>query len=421
MRPRQLDAGELELGGGLEVLLSAAIETLAVGDQLEVVLSSRAVADELPAWARRNGHDVVGETTARADAGVRHWVVALERGPVERVLVDSEDGDGRRGPAPLRGDGRLSLADWRASLGEPPERAASDAGLAPLGAVPERMGSSYRWRWNERDRIWSGELAGLIEKGRRTQWDATRDVPWQAAAGLRSEVERAVAQVATFLAQNEYAAYYVPARFASEVNPEFPEVLMWLAAHVYDEARHVEVFTKRALLGGYESYALASTELSLRTLLEEDDFSCSALILNVLGEGTFLDLLWFIGEHAPDAATATAAQLARRDERRHVAFGVAHLQHALGRDPELSRELVASVERRAAKLTELSGIHPLVIESLTSMAARGMARADLSEAAGAVRGLERRMEGNRVRRLVEVGFEASTARYLSDLHTPNLM
>ena len=95
----------------------------------------------------------------------------------------------------------------------------------------------------------------------------------------------------TYIAQNEYAALYVPARFLPQVNPRYTEVLMWLASHVHDEARHVEVFTKRALAGGARAYALASTELSLHTLLDERDFTAAALLLNVLGEGTFLDLL----------------------------------------------------------------------------------------------------------------------------------
>ena len=109
---------------------------------------------------------------------------------------------------------------------------------------------------------------------------------------------------------------------------------MWLASHVHDEARHVEVFTKRALAGGQRAYALAATELSLQTLLDERDFSAAALLLNVLGEGTFLDLLSFVEHHAPDAATATAARLAHRDERRHVQFGIAHIRHRLAHDPD---------------------------------------------------------------------------------------
>ena len=133
----------------------------------------------------------------------------------------------------------------------------------------------------------------------------------------------------TYIAQNEYAALYVPARFLPQVNPRYTEVLLWLASHIHDEARHVEVFTKRALAGGARAHALASTDLSLHSLLEESDFSSAALLLNVLGEGTFLDLLRFVERHAPDAATAAAARLAHRDERRHVQFGIAHMRRRL--------------------------------------------------------------------------------------------
>lgn len=40
--------------------------------------------------------------------------------------------------------------------------------------------------------------------------------------------------------------------------------------------------------------------------LDERDFTSSALLLNVLGEGTFSDLLVFIVRYGPDPATTTA-------------------------------------------------------------------------------------------------------------------
>jgi hypothetical protein len=225
----------------------------------------------------------------------------------------------------------------------------------------------------------------------------------------------------TFIAQNEYAALYVPAGFLPQLHPAYAEVLLWLASHVHDEARHVEVFTKRALIGGHSGYALASTELSLRTLLDEHDFTAAALLLNVLGEGTFLDLLRFVERHAPDAATAATARLAHRDERRHVHFGISHVRHVLSGDPERRAALVAAAEQRAAKLTELSGLSPLLTEGLTIMAAGSLRPAALSEGARALRGLLATIEDNRIRRLRAAGFDAATARRLSELHTPNLM
>ncbi len=146
-----------------------------------------------------------------------------------------------------------------------------------------------------------------------------------------------------------------------------------------------------------------------------------ALLLNVLGEGTFLDLLGWIERHAPDAATAAAARLAHRDEQRHVHFGISSIRHALRADPDLRTSLVAAAERRAAKLTALSGLSPLLVESLTVLAAGSLVPAELGEGAAHVRTLMTTMQRNRVRRLAACGFDAATARHLSDLHTPNLM
>ena len=157
------------------------------------------------------------------------------------------------------------------------------------------------------------------------------------------------------------------------------------------------------------------------TLLDEHDFTASSLLLNVLGEGTFLDLLRFIETHAPDAATAAAARLAHRDERRHVHFGISNIKRTVAIDPNAVGPLVAAAEARAAKLISLSGLSPVLVEALTIMAARSIQPADLSDAAAAVRALTQTMERNRLRRLQACGLSPATARHLSDLHTPNLM
>jgi hypothetical protein len=320
----------------------------------------------------------------------------------------------------LRRGNALHTGDLRAG-GFPPDEADPIAGLTPVGAVAERGGPAYDWSLNRRDEVWAKEVADLAERASAAQWDATVDIPWDAAKGLSPDVERAVSQVMTFIAQNEYAALYVPANFLPRVNPAFVEVVMWLAGHINDEARHVEVFTKRALVGGFRGYAMASTELSLKTLVQQRDFTSAALLLNVLGEGTFIDLLRFVELHAPDAATARAAGLAERDEHRHVAFGIAHVRQMLGRSPDRRKALVGAVEARAATLVNLIGVSPLLTESLTVLAAGSLQRADLARGASAVKELFRVMDGNRVRRLRAAGFSDGEARHMSDLHTPNLM
>jgi hypothetical protein len=411
--PRRLETEGLELGGGLEVLLAAAFAGLAAGERVEVVTPSRSTALELHGWARVAGHRSVGE---RMPPGGPYGI-EIERGPSSRVLAAPLP---PRTAGPRLRDGELHTADLRAPA-DVPARADAGSGFAPLGALAELGAPSFRWTLNDRDVIWADDVAELTEQASAGQWDASRDIPWEAARGLPDFMERAVSQVMTFIAQNEYAALYVPAGFIASVNPRYHEMLIWLAGHVHDEARHIEVFTKRSLIGGQASYALSSTELSLHTLLEEPDFSGAALLLNVLGEGTFLDLLRFVERHAPDAATRAAAALAHRDEVRHVHFGISHVRRRIATDPAQEAALVDAAERRAAKLTQMSGLSPLLSEGLTVMAAGSLQPAELSSGAAAVRELMATMEVNRIRRLQAAGFDLRTAQHLSDLHTPNLM
>jgi len=407
----RVDAEHLDLGGGLEILLTAAFERVAPGGVLEIRTPSRAVALELPGWARLAGHEPIDQIN-RPDG----HVVTIRRGSSTRILAGPLPA--REAGLPLR-NGELHTADWRdrALVPEPDPR----AGFAPLGAAPEARAPTHHWQLSRRDKVWADDVGELVDQASGQQWDASRDIPWEAARDLDDTTERAVAQVMTFLAQNEYAALYVPAGFLPQVNPQLVELVLWLSSHVHDEARHIEVFTKRSLAGGHHGYALASTELSLSTLLDEHDFTASSLLLNVLGEGTFLDLLRFIETHAPDAATAAAARLAHRDERRHVHFGISNIKRTVSIDPDTIAPLVTAAETRAAKLVSLSGLSPVLVEALAIMAARSLQPADLSDAAADVRALMQTMERNRLRRLQACGFDATTARHLSDLHTPNLM
>ncbi len=413
MSSRRLEAGELELGGGLEVLLVAALEGIPAGARLEVITPSRSTALELPSWARAAGHEAVGE---RIPAG-GPYAVRIERGPFARVLAEPLPG---RRPGPQLRDGELHTADLRLPA-DVPAHVEAASGFTPFGALAEPGAPAFRWTLNERDALWADDVSELTDQASAAQWDASRDIPWEAARGLPDFLERAVSQVMTFIAQNEYAALYVPAGFLADVNPAYPEMLMWLSSHVHDEARHVEVFTKRSLIGGQPSYALASTELSLHTLLEERDFSGAALLLNVLGEGTFLDLLRFVEHHAPDGATRAAAALAHRDEVRHVHFGISHVRRHIATDPDQTAAVIAAAERRAAKLTEMSGLSPLLTEGLTVMAAGSLQPAELARGAADVRALMQTMEDNRIKRLRAAGFDTRDAQHLSDLHTPNLM
>ncbi len=141
----------------------------------------------------------------------------------------------------------------------------------------------------------------------------------------------------------------------------------------------------------------------------------------MLGEGTFLDLLKFIEEHAPDTVTAEVCRRARADETRHVRFGMAHVRYYLGLDPSHYDELHAAVRQRAAVMHSVTEVSPRIQEALAILATGGLDPARLSEGTRKVRDLIAEMHEHRLRRLEVSGFTPVQAEEISRLHTPNFM
>ncbi len=258
-----------------------------------------------------------------------------------------------------------------ASAGPPASHADPAWGLAARGALVEAGGPPIGSHWADRDHVWADIAPRLYAAAAASQWDPATAVDWAAGiGGVPPEVERAVVQLMTYLVENEQAALIIPARLLSQLHPHYREVMQLLASQSADEARHVEVFTRRALLSGGElGTSSAGGRASLQTLLDEPDFTTASFLLSVLGEGTFVDLLRFIGDHAPDPVTADVTRLAARDEARHVAFGVAHTAHLAAADRHYLGTLRQAVERRHAALQDTAGLNAEVFDALVLLAA----------------------------------------------------
>jgi hypothetical protein len=206
------------------------------------------------------------------------------------------------------------------------------------------------------------------------------------------------------------------------LHPHFREVVQLLASQVADEARHVEVFTRRALLNR-DALGVSGVagRASLQTLLAEQDFTMASFLLSVLGEGTFLDLLTFLNTYAPDPVTADVTRLVRLDEERHVLFGTAHTAHVARVDPAFLAQLRAGVERRHAALSDYAGLNEQVFDSLVLLAAGSWTPQAIKSGWAAVQALQQRMDEGRRRRLAFIGFPDDEAAEISALHTRNFM
>jgi hypothetical protein len=386
-----VDLGTLALNRGGRLLVDRALARLSPGDRLQVSGTDPALAVHLAAWGRQEGHRVE-----------RHPVLVVIRGDTsERRWADAE-----RAGAP----GRVS------------DRAAVSWGLAARGALVESGGPPLSGvDLDRRDLVWTDLAPRLYAQAAASQWDPARAVDWTPPA-LPPEIEGAVVQIMTYLVENEQAALTVSARFLGRVHPHFREIAGFLATQTADEARHVEVFARRATLCGYPlGVSGVGGRASLQTLLDEPEWTNAAFLLSVLGEGSFLSLLSFLSRYAPDPVTARVTRLARADETRHVAFAVGHLGETVTARPEQRDRLRAALERRHHALSSTAGISPAVLDSLVLLAAGSWDPQAVQDGWDAVEHLQAEMEEGRRRRLIRLGFTAGQAVEMAALHTSNFM
>ena len=413
--PPTIDLEDLGLDRGGHVVLKHALGGLADGERLGVRGHAPGLAVHLGAWCRSQGHgveypDAQAATSATPEGGdgpaapVAAWVV---RGGAVGARWQGAQRAGRADPTLPGAVAQRPSPSW---------------GLAARGARVEAGGPQFSFALDSKRTVWADDAARIYRQAAAAQWDPATAVSWDTPFELAPEVEAAVVQVMTYLVENENAALAVPARFLGRIHPHFREVVQVLAVQIADEARHVEVFTRRALLKGSEfGLSSAGGQASLLTLLEEPDFALAHFLLSVLGEGTFLALLSFLERHAPDPVTRQVAHLALADEARHVAFGMAHLGQVLADEPSLRSRLTTAVHRRHDSLAHTAGLNEEVFDALVVLAAGSMDPAAIADGFDRVQDLQAEMGEGRRRRLARLGFPAGEASALSALHTRNFM
>lgn len=405
-----VDGGDLSLGGGLLALIRPALSRLEEGGVLAVLSRNRDVHHDLPSWCRAERHEYlgaeeVGDDEHRYLIGRGRFAPGVPMGEEEKLL---------RAQEPLTTSMFLDSMPM-------PDYADPSSGFAPRGTAVEGGGPSYPFDLVERAHVAPPEVADLYDQAVAAQWDASRDIPWARVGTHAPEMDTAIRQIMSFLAENELSALYLPSKFISRIHPAYVEVAMFLATQLQDEARHIDVFLKRARLAAGVAISSVATSRSLLSLLQLQDFSESAFLLSVLGEGTFLDLLSFIERYAPDDATAELVRRARNDESRHVHFGLAHIRHALSHDPSLYSRLEAAVRRRAATLAGVGSVPAPLQDALTILAAGGIDARSVARGHEAFRDLLETMHQSRIKRLLHAGFNEEQAETISALHTPNFM
>ena len=397
-----VDLGTLGFAEGGYLLVKRALRRTRPGESISVCGSAGTLGIDLRAWCRVEGHHLEWQD-APDNAGGQAEVInggaqAGRWSTARRVGDSSPDGDSVAEHAPRA---------W---------------GLAARGATIEAGTPEFDFHLVDKIDVWADTAGHLYQQAVAAQWDPEVAVPWNAPFDLDDDLEDAVVQVMTYLIENETAALIIPSRFIAQLHPHFREVMQVLAIQAADEARHIEVFTRRARLKRNQlGVSTIGGQTSLKTLVDEPEFAIASFLLSVLGEGTFLSLLWFIERHAPDPVTASVARLAAQDEARHVAFGLAHLAQHLSRDPAFRPRLADAVRRRHDVLRHTTGLNEEVFDALLLMAAGSWEHEALRQGSQRLFHLIREMDDGRRKRLTRLGFSDAEAEELSALHTRNFM
>ncbi|MEE9277305.1 MAG: ferritin-like domain-containing protein [Dehalococcoidia bacterium] len=264
-----------------------------------------------------------------------------ERVPLDLSWLNLDD---QYGVAAAGGRRGLTLEDINAAKFNHDDPHAGNQQMRIRGAVPREGAPRFGYAYIDKADTWSEAVPMLYEEAIQRQWASATDIPWHTIEPLPEELERAMCQFCTFLTEVEFIAGDVPGQWLPKISPEYYEVGLFLMTQIMDEARHVDVFRKRALVNGGGLLAQGPGS-GLRNLIEARDFTEMSAMLHVQAEG-LVQSLFRMGELiGQNEAEKTIFRLCAQDESRHLAFGVMHLKHVLDTQPERREEIHGYFER----------------------------------------------------------------------------
>jgi hypothetical protein len=300
----------------------------------------------------------------------------------------------------------LTLQDINKAYAGEPEDAPQYRVMAPRGSVVDPDVPDMGYTYNQKYQVWADNVVALYEEACARQWSATRDIPWDELKPLPDDLERAQCQIATLLTEVEMIASDFPAKWLWQMNQHFHEVKMFLCTQAMDEARHLEVFRKRALAnGGGLMRCLTGTEEFLKTILHAPTYVQGSFLMHVLGEGLILDIFRSGEFLAKNKTEKEIYRLCIQDEARHVSYGTMHLKYFLEHHPE--REKAIEEMHALAEVAEL-GIpgfltNPFIIEPLAVLMGDGVQGID--KGMEAIRMVWVRMREEYLNRCAIAGFD----------------
>jgi hypothetical protein len=188
---------------------------------------------------------------------------------------------------------------------------------------------------------WSDNAAALYEEAIQRRWKPATNIAQASIPARPAEVERALAQVLTHLAEQAWVQSVTYGEWFKDVSYGYHEAKLFLATVVFWLARHAEAFRKHAMLNGGRMGEQSPPNLH-RSILGARNFTDSFTEV----------LLGTLVASAAHPAEAKLFTLARQDRVRTLAYGRGRLRNAIDATPERIPELHGYLIRAEIAVTQ---------------------------------------------------------------------
>jgi hypothetical protein len=259
------------------------------------------------------------------------------------------------------------------SYGQAPDHVSGHSYL-PRGAAARPDAPRIGYGVRDKSDVWAENCAFLYEEAVQRQWSSATDIPWHELTPLPDDIERAVCQFCTYLTEVEFIAGDIPGKWVPKIPAEYMEAKLFLSSQIMDEARHTDVFRKRALANG-GGLMRETGAAGLRNIADGLDFTEMSAIMHVLSEG-FVQSLFRCGEWlAQNDVEKRIFRMCGQDESRHLAFGVMHLKYLMEKEPQRREEIHSYLDKAEGMMfTEIQD--PSLFEAIAILLGGGRDRID---------------------------------------------
>ncbi|MCY3733573.1 MAG: hypothetical protein OXG42_04775 [Chloroflexi bacterium] len=254
--------------------------------------------------------------------------------------------------------------------------------------------------------VWSENAVDLYEDAIKARWTPATELDWEnGLEELPEELERAIGQICTIYSNNGLVEQKIIGRWLEEISYGFHEVKLFLATQAFDAGRKVEVLRKRALING-GGLGQAPLGQIYRGWYQGLTFTDLVIALNVVYKSYEVTLFESASEWAQTEVERDMFAKIATDSRRHLAYGLSHLEWYERFKPEADKRLGIQFLRAEASLVQEMRLSTTEREALIVLLAGGVE--NLQAGVDRLKTLRQRQYDDYIENLASINFDRPT-------------